>query len=90
MYYNYYATLLLRHFGGDPWTRWYKKMHDQIVESQVKGDGHDRGSWTPGGIHGPVGGRLYETSLCLMTLEIYYRRQPIYMQKATEKPTALE
>ena len=86
MYYNYYATLLLRHYGGDPWTRWYKRMHDQIVESQVKGDGHNSGSWNPGGGYAATGGRLYETALCLMTLEIYYRRQPIYMQQATEKP----
>ena len=90
MYYNYYATQVMCHYGGDPWKRWNERMREQLVRKQIKGEGHDKGSWTPGGGVSASGGRLYETSLYIMTLEIYYRHQPIYKQQATGKPAALE
>ena len=90
MYYNYYATQVMCHYGGEMWDRWNERMREQLVMKQVKGEGHDRGSWTPGGGHASKGGRLYETALSIMTLEVYYRHQPIYKAQSMDKPAALE
>ncbi|NQU24273.1 MAG: terpene cyclase/mutase family protein, partial [Candidatus Nealsonbacteria bacterium] len=86
MYYNYYATQVCRHWEGDVWKKWNGVMRDQLVNSQVKGDSHETGSWNPGGGHGAGrGGRLYETSMCTMTLEVYYRHLPIFRGQAVEE-----
>lgn len=77
MYYNYYATQVMHHFGGDPWKKWNAKMRDQVVESQGK-SGHEKGSWWSNHHWTAAGGRLYETALSVMTLEVYYRHMPIY------------
>lgn len=90
MYYNYYATQVMRHYGGDPWTKWNAKMRDKLVDSQIKTDSHAKGSWDPKGAHADQGGRLYATALSIMTLEVYYRHQPIYQAASLEKPAALE
>ncbi len=91
MYYNYYATQVMRHFGGDEWTKWNERMREQLVKNQVKDDTHEKGSWKPGRGDGVgSGGRLYETALSVMTLEVYYRHQPIYQSQTMDKPAALE
>jgi hypothetical protein len=89
MYYNYYATQVLRQYCGDPgseghemWEKWNTKMRDWLIATQDK-SGHARGSWFLRGDHGGErGGRLYYTSLAAMTLEIYYRHMPIYGKRA--------
>jgi hypothetical protein len=85
MYYNYYATQVMRHNEGEDWTKWNKVMRDWLVESQEKG-GHMKGSWfMKGGDHGAeTGGRLYCTSMATMILEVYYRHMPIYAKAASE------
>lgn len=90
MYYNYYATQVMRHFGGDQWTKWNEKMREQLVKGQVKEESHAKGSWNPAGGHSDSGGRLYATALSIMTLEVYYRHQPIYQSQTMDKPAALE
>ncbi len=90
MYYNYYATQVMRHYGGDPWTKWNARMRDKLVDSQIKTDTHAKGSWDPKAAHADQGGRLYATALSIMTLEVYYRHQPIYQAATLEKPAALE
>ena len=79
MYYDYYATQVLHHYGGEEWERWNPRMRDSLVGSQSKA-GHTAGSWHfPGGDRGAdKGGRLYCTSLAAMTLEVYYRHMPLY------------
>jgi len=92
MYYNYYATQVLRHYGGEggeggeAWDKWNKKMRDQLVDTQEK-KGHLSGSWFVGrGDHGAErGGRLYCTSMATMILEVYYRHMPIYGKAAAEE-----
>jgi hypothetical protein len=81
MYYNYYATQVMHHLGGKPWKKWNDVMRDRLIETQRK-DGHARGSWDPRDRHSGPGGRLYMTSLCIMTLEVYYRYLPLYQQRA--------
>ena len=77
MYYNYYATQVMHHWGGEEWKRWNEVMRDHLVNTQVK-DGIEAGSWNITDPHGGAGGRLYQTCLSIMTLEVYYRHLPIY------------
>lgn len=81
MYYYYYATQVMHHMGGEAWEFWNPKMRDKLVREQDRGDKyeHQKGSWSPAGdIHGGVGGRVMQTSLSLLTLEVYYRHLPLY------------
>jgi hypothetical protein len=77
MYFNYYATQVLHHWGGEVWTKWNEVMREQLVRTQVH-EGHAAGSWAPADAHGGQGGRLYMTCMCIMTLEVYYRHLPLY------------
>ena len=77
MYYNYYATQVLHHYGGDEWTKWNEVMREQLVKTQIL-KGHGTGSWDLADPHGGAGGRLYMTCLATMTLEVYYRHLPLY------------
>jgi len=83
MYYNYYATQVLHHWGGSHWSVWNTEMREQLVGSQLK-KGHAAGSWDVRDEHGSSGGRLYMTALCIMTLEVYYRYMPLYDRSAIE------
>jgi hypothetical protein len=71
----------MRHFGGQPWQNWNSKMRDLLIEAQVK-QGSDAGSWEPVGGHSKEGGRLYQTALATMILEVYYRHLPIYGEQS--------
>ena len=84
MYYNYYATQVMRHMEGKHWDKWNGQMRDWLIEKQAK-TGHMAGSWHMGASHSvEKGGRLYNTSMATMVLEVYYRHLPIYRQQATE------
>jgi hypothetical protein len=84
MYYNYYATQVMHHFGGSPWRRWNGKMREQLIATQGK-TGHEAGSWHFDDQHGDVGGRLYTTAMAIMTLEVYYRYLPLYADRAVNE-----
>ncbi len=86
VYYNYYATQVMRHHGGDAWKKWNGKMRDQLVNSQENKDaGHRAGSWYfEGGHANKSGGRLYATAMATMILEVYYRHLPLYQEEASE------
>ncbi len=77
MYYNYYATQVLHHWGGEEWRKWNTVMREQLVNRQIT-NGPAAGSWSPGDPHADSGGQIYETALTLLTLEVYYRHLPIY------------
>ncbi|MFQ5731033.1 MAG: Hsp70 family protein [Planctomycetaceae bacterium] len=85
MYYNYYATQVMHQYGGKLWKKWNDVMRDQLVDSQVKGKVHSRGSWDPTDPHRRAGGRLYQTCLSVMTLEVYYRYLPLYDHRNVDK-----
>ncbi len=82
-YFDYYATLVLYHHGGNEWPAWNAKMRDYLVSTQVK-EGHERGSWFLTEQHNTQGGRLYTTAICTMILEVYYRYMPLYGDAATD------
>ena len=98
MYYDYYATQVLRHWEGEEWVKWNHVMRDHLVDSQAQ-EGHEQGSWhfKRGGHGADIGGRLYCTTLATLVLEVYYRHLPIYrpppepefpQDKPAEKPKA--
>ena len=77
IYFDYYATLVLFHYGGDDWTRWNESMRELLVRSQAT-TGHEAGSWYLDNAHARSGGRLYTTAMAIMILEVYYRYLPLY------------
>jgi hypothetical protein len=81
LYYNYYATQVMRHYGGEPWKRWNVKMREYLISTQAR-NGHETGSWFFPEKHNDQGGRLLNTCLATMTLEVYYRHQPLYQKNA--------
>jgi hypothetical protein len=79
IYYWYYATQTMHHFGGEEWETWNLHMRDVLTSTQET-SGHAAGSWAPRGDHAAAGGRIYMTSLAVCTLEVYYRHLPIFRQ----------
>jgi hypothetical protein len=77
MYYNYYATQVLFHYGGSAWETWNPRMRETLVSLQAR-QGHEDGSWHLPGGQLETGGRLLSTALAVMTLEVYYRHMPLY------------
>jgi hypothetical protein len=85
MYYDYYATQVMRHWEGELWEQWNQKMRDHLVNSQAK-QGHEAGSWyfPRGDLGATQGGRLYCTTMATMILEVYYRHLPVYRKRSIE------
>jgi hypothetical protein len=81
MYYNYYATQVMHHWEGAEWENWNRKMRDHLIATQATSS-HEAGSWYFSGGQGNVGGRLYNTAMAVMTLEVYYRYMPLYREEA--------
>jgi len=80
-YYWYYATQVLFHTGGERWKAWYQSLYPLLIETQVT-QGPYAGSWEPLGpipdAWGEYAGRLYVTTMNLLSLEVTYRHLPIY------------
>ena len=95
IYYWYYATQLLHNMQNKAWKQWNVKVRDGLVAMQVVGPGCDHGSWSPifpqPDRWGTTGGRLFQTSLSILTLEVYYRFLPLYRTSdlPTESPPKL-
>jgi hypothetical protein len=90
-YFWYYATQVMHNVPGPEWDTWNREMRRVLIESQVK-EGCAAGSWDPDRPakhpHGDQGGRIMVTSLCCLTLEVYYRYLPLYKLDAEDKPTS--
>ena len=85
VYYWYYATQALHHYGGDEWISWNLKMRDLLVLMQER-KGRYPGSWDPDDFPwGEQGGRIFVTSLAICTLEVYYRHLPLFKTLELEK-----
>jgi hypothetical protein len=76
-YYWYYGTLAMFQYGGEPWQRWNQSLRDTLIRLQRQSGDH-AGSWDPAGPWGSVGGRVYSTTFCVLSLEVYYRFLPLY------------
>jgi hypothetical protein len=90
IYYWYYATQTLHHYGGSEWETWNLHMRDVLVGTQEQ-SGKNAGSWEPRGPHASTGGRIYMTALAVCSLEVYYRHLPVFKQLELEgEPSAAE
>ncbi len=80
-YYWYYATLALFQHQGDEWRAWNEALKPMLLGSQVP-EGPAAGSWAVpvGDRWANVGGRVYQTAICTLTLEAYYRYLPRFLQ----------
>lgn len=80
-YYWYYATQVLRHMDGERWEIWSQKLIPLLRSTQIK-NGEMAGSWHPlepvPDIWGQQAGRLYQTTMNLLSLEVDYRLLRLY------------
>ena len=80
-YYWYYATQFMYHMGGQHWKQWNDRLHPLLVNGQEQ-EGDLAGSWDPRrpvpDRWGPHAGRLYVTTMNLLSLEVHYRHLPLY------------
>ena len=80
-YYWYYGTFALFHLGDPWWRRWNPQMKRELLRLQ-RTEGHATGSWDPDpNWIGKVGGRVYATAISVLTLEIYYRIKPKFLEE---------
>jgi hypothetical protein len=77
LYYWYYGTLCVFQQGGDVWKRWNESMKKALVDNQRRG-GDEDGSWDPVGAYAGYWGRVGQTALGCLCLEVYYRYLPMY------------
>ncbi|MCA9134915.1 MAG: terpene cyclase/mutase family protein, partial [Planctomycetales bacterium] len=80
-YYWYYATQVLFHMRGEQWQQWHQRLYPLLIDHQVL-EGEFAGSWDPllptPDLWARYGGRLYVTTLNLLSLEVSYRHLPLY------------
>lgn len=78
LYSLYFATQVMKNWGGEEWKRWNDRLHDDLI-AQQETQGPAAGSWKPRtrAIHATQGGRLLTTSLAILTLQVYYRYKPL-------------
>lgn len=88
-YYWYYATLALFHQQGERWHVWNESLTRELLAHQRKDEGA-AGSWDPIGEWAPTAGRVYQTAICTLMLEVYYRYLPLYTAEAGAAMTADE
>jgi hypothetical protein len=72
LYYWYYGTLCTFQQGGDVWKAWNPAMQEALLSTQER-EGDNAGSWKPVGMYGSNWGRVGQTSLGALCLEVYYR-----------------
>ena len=84
-YFFYYATQVMHNLPGPEWDTWNRHARRFLIKTQVKEKGScAEGSWNPEGkphVMGPV----MMTSICALTLEVYYRYLPLYQIEGKDK-----
>lgn len=77
----YYATQARFQNGGPIWENWNKNMLQVLTKAQ-EADGH----WASGSTHKACD--VYDTTLCCLCLEVYYRYLPTYqkVQEVSKEP----
>ena len=87
LYYWYYTTQAKFHAGGDIWNAWNRQFSPELMKSQIvikkaiqgmDGQMKDIGYWEAPGKGEAAHGLVYNTALCCLMLEVYYRNLPTY------------
>lgn len=73
---NYFGTLAAFQQGGEIWKNWNEALKKNLCETQIQAGPAERG-WRPAGAWAG-GGYILSTSLCIMSLEVYYRYLRLY------------
>src|SRR5207248_754425 len=76
LYYWYYSALCMLGVRSDQWRNWNTKTRDAVITLQEKA-GPNAGSWNADPKYADRGGRAYMTAIGCLTLEVYYRYQPL-------------
>jgi hypothetical protein len=89
LYYEYYASLVMRHLGGDDWKGWNEGMRDALLKNQdaggTPGHDHQKGSWfSAGQPQSNQGGRVMYTALALLVLELEDSKLPLLRKDRAE------
>ncbi|MCC7423687.1 MAG: hypothetical protein IT428_25755 [Planctomycetaceae bacterium] len=84
-YYWYYGTLAMYQYGGNAWTQWNDQLRELLLSEQET-SGSAAGSWEPRGTWSRYGGRIYQTALNTLCLEVYYRFLPLHQLNGLEDP----
>ncbi|MBS0198041.1 MAG: PD40 domain-containing protein [Planctomycetes bacterium] len=71
-HYWYYATLALFQHQGDEWRAWNDQLVPELLRHQHQ-TGPAAGTWDPKDEWSRLGGRIYQTAICTLSLEVYYR-----------------
>ena len=61
----------------------YLETHEQVKDALLAGQrttGMLEGSWDPDDQWARTGGRVYQTAICTLTLEVYYRYLPSFVR----------
>lgn len=85
IYFNYYASIALHHYGGSLWTDWNSRMRPLLVSQQIR-NGPAKGSWALRDAWGKAGGQIYQTCLSTLCLEVYYRYLPMFASREVGTP----
>ncbi len=79
-YYWYYATQVMFHMKGEYWEKWNESLRPRLLRTQVQ-QGPQAGSWDPirpvPDRWGAQAGRLFVTTLNLLSLEVRFRHMPL-------------
>ena len=78
VYFWYYASLALFQLQDENWRLWNQALKARLLETQLPAYQAEGGSWTPDGVWGGYGGRVYSTAMSCLCLEVYYRYLPLY------------
>lgn len=79
-YYWYYATMALFQHQGPEWAKWNEAVKEELLAHQVT-RGKAAGSWQTKDRWSQYAGRIYQTALCTLTLEVYYRYLPSFVRE---------
>ncbi len=101
IYHWYYVTQAKFHEGGAIWNDWNKQFSPQLVKNQViiknaiedlKGNLTDIGFWNPAADSEYSKSLVYNTTLCALMLQVYYRYLPTYQtpEAVAAEPSTLE
>jgi hypothetical protein len=74
LYYWYYGSLCAYQQGGSVWMKWNDGMMKSLVHSQIT-EGPNAGSWKPAGDFSDEWGRVGQTAMSAMCMEVYFRYQ---------------